>query len=104
MAAPQPAATTQPATSAPALGDPRPSAAVAVADPGHFSREPNSRIERASESAGQAAFNPFATVGTVVQQHAPPTPVPQPGDLSLPLLAAVVGAVYIGRLLRRMVQ
>jgi hypothetical protein len=81
-------------------------APVAAADPGFSSLEANSRVDRTSESAGQAAFNPFATIGTVVQQHVPstPAPTPQDGDLSLPVLVSVVGAVFVGRLLREMMQ
>jgi len=81
-----------------------PQAEAGVVEPGLTSREPNAVLEPAPEAAGQAAFNPFATVGTVVHAPAPLPPQPQGGDWSLPLAASVAGIVFIGWLMRKMVQ
>jgi hypothetical protein len=58
----------------------------------------------APEPAAQAAFNPFGTIGIVVREPAPAAPQPQDGDWSLPLTAAIVGLVFIGGLLRKLVE
>ena len=53
----------------------------------------------ASEAAGQAAFSPFGTLGLVVH---PAAAVQEPagGDWSAPMTAAVVGAVFVAKLIR----
>jgi hypothetical protein len=57
-----------------------------------------------SEGAGQAAFNPFGTIGIVVQTPAPAAPQPVEADWTLPVAAAVAGFALIGWLLRGMLQ
>jgi hypothetical protein len=47
-----------------------------------------------------AAFNPFASVGSALDQPAVEAPA-QSGDWALPLLVALVGMVYVGKLVRK---
>jgi hypothetical protein len=47
-----------------------------------------------------AAFNPFASVGSALDQPAVEAPA-QSGDWALPLLVALVGMVCIGKLVRK---
>jgi hypothetical protein len=67
-------------------------------------REPGLVLEAAPEAGGQAVFNPFSTVGTVVREPAPLPPEPQGGDWALPLLAMFLGIALIAWLLRKMMQ
>jgi hypothetical protein len=54
---------------------------------------------------GQAAFNPFSSIGVVaVRQAAPAAPEPEGGDWTLALVVMVVGMGLIARLMREMVN
>jgi len=50
-----------------------------------------------------AAFNPFASVGTAVEQPAIAAPAPT-GDWALPLVVALVGLVGIAALARKVLD
>ncbi len=91
-------ATTQLATPA---GSQLAAAGSAVAKPQLEPREAQPVVEPAPAQAG---FNPFGTIGTAVQQPAPLAHVAEGGDLSLPLVATLVGIILIASLLRKMVQ
>ena len=56
------------------------------------------------DTAGQSAFSPFASLGTVVQQPAPAAPESQGGDLAVPVVATGVGLAVIASLLWKLVQ
>ena len=56
--------------------------------------------------AGHSLYNPFGTIGVVVQVPAPPASAPSPadaGDWSLPVAVALAGFALIGWLMRHMV-
>jgi hypothetical protein len=63
-----------------------------------------------AESAGQAAFNPFGTIGVVTVQAPTPaasTPAasqPVQADWGLPVTTALVGFAFIGWILRGIVR
>lgn len=56
-----------------------------------------------SADPGQAAFNPFASVGVVMRQSPPIAPQAQAGDWVLPLLVMLAGLLMIARLMRKLV-
>ena len=72
--------------------------------PGLLAREPTSVVDSAPEAVGQAVFNPFSSVGTVVRASPSLPPEPLSGDWILPLLATLVGIALIAWMLRKMVQ
>jgi hypothetical protein len=77
----------------------------AAAAPALSSPEAQQAVDPPYEAAEQAGFNPFGTVGTVVQQQQPapvPPPPPQGGDWGLPVLVTFAGSVVIGSLLRKL--
>jgi hypothetical protein len=50
-----------------------------------------------------AAFNPFASVGSALDQPAVEA-LTQSGDWALPLLVVLVGMVYVGKLVRKLLD
>jgi hypothetical protein len=92
-------ATTHPAT---LVGSQLGPAITAVAEPQLPPREAQAAVDPDPE--GQAGFNPFATIGTVVQEPAFVAQESQGGDWSLPVLVTLMGIILIASLLRKLVQ
>jgi hypothetical protein len=88
----------------PATGTATPCAYECGGQPGLSAREPTSVVDWAPGAEGQAIFNPFSNVGTVVRISPSLPPEPQGGDWTLSLLAVLVGIVLIAWMLRKMVQ
>jgi len=81
---------------------PATTAGAAVAEPQLPPREAQPAVD--PDPGGQAGFNPFATVGTVVQVPAPVVQESQGGDWSLAVLVTLTGIIFIASLLRKLVQ
>lgn len=61
-------------------------------------------VEAERDASGQAGFNPFSTVGAVVQPPAAIPAPPQDGDWGLPVVVAIVGTLLTGSLLRKLAR